>query len=205
MNFLFHLHLSGDDPDLLTGNLMGDFVKGRLGGIYPPGQTAGIMLHRRIDSFAQQHPVFRRSYGRIAPQYGLWRGVLVDIFYDHFLSVEWDVWADEPLTSYLARARKIIEERHEYLPERMQSLLPIIFEELLPSYREVAGISLALERMSRRVKRANPLAGGACELTHNYSDLQEDFRCFMPSVRAFAADFISEFRDGVLDAQVRQK
>ena len=190
MNFLFHLHLSGDDPDLLTGNLMGDFVKGRLGDIFPPGVTAGIMLHRRIDSFAQQHPVFRRSYGRIAPHYGLWRGVLVDLFYDHFLSVEWDEWADEPLTSYLARARNIVEGRHECLPERLQSLLPVIFEDLLPSYCEVAGISQALERMSRRVKRDNPLADGAYELIHHYADLNEDFRCFMPFVREIVADFI---------------
>jgi acyl carrier protein phosphodiesterase len=190
MNFLFHIYLSGDDPDLLTGNLMGDFVKGRLGDIYAPGLTAGIMLHRRIDSFAQQHPVFRRSYGRIAPHYGLWRGILVDLFYDHFLSAGWDEWVDEPLTSYLARARKMVEGRHECLPERLQSLLPVIFEELLPSYCEVAGISQALERMSRRVKRDNPLASGASELTHNYADLREDFRCFLQAVREFVADFL---------------
>jgi acyl carrier protein phosphodiesterase len=67
--------------------------------------------------------------------------------------------------------------------------LPVIFEDLLPSYCEVAGISQALGRMSRRVKRNNPLAGGACELIHNYKDLGEDFRSFMPAVREFVADF----------------
>lgn len=190
MNFLLHLHLSGDDPDLLTGNLMGDFVKGRLGDMYPPAITAGIVLHRRIDSFAQHHPVFRRSYGRIAPHYGLWRGVLVDLFYDHFLALEWDEWAEEPLADYLAWARNAVEGRHECLPERLQSLVPVIFEELLPSYREVAGISLALERMSRRVRRDNPLAGGAGELMRNYADLREDFRCFMPLIRESVAAFL---------------
>jgi len=190
MNFLFHLHLSGNDPDLLTGNFMGDFVKGILGDEYPPGITAGITLHRRIDSFAQQQPFFRRSYSRIAPQYGLWRGVLVDLFYDHFLSATWDEWADEPLNTYLARASKMIEGRYEWLPERLQSLLPVIFEDLLPSYCEVAGIGVALERMSRRVKRDNPLAGGERELIRNYGELREDFRCFMPAAREFVADFL---------------
>lgn len=190
MNFLFHIYLSGNDPDLLTGNLMGDFVKGRLGEGYPPGLVTGIMLHRRIDSFAQQHPVFRRSYRRIAPNYGLWRGVLVDLFYDHFLSADWDEWTDEPFTNYLAWARKMVEERREWLPERLQDLLPVIFEDLLPSYCEVAGIGLALERMSRRIKRDNPLAGGEWELMQSYEELREDFSCFMPPAREFVANFL---------------
>ncbi|MGA2151478.1 MAG: DUF479 domain-containing protein, partial [Geobacteraceae bacterium] len=51
MNFLAHLYLSGDDPELLVGNLLGDFVKGRLSGNFPDGIERGIELHRRIDSF----------------------------------------------------------------------------------------------------------------------------------------------------------
>jgi len=192
MNFLFHLHLSGDDPDLLTGNFMGDFVKGRLGEGYPPRIVEGIRLHRRIDSFANHNPLFRRSYGRIAPQYGLWRGVLVDLFYDHFLSVGWGEWADEPLATYLGRVRLMIDARRKWLPERLQSLLPVIFEELLPSYCEVAGIGVALKRMSYRVKRDNPLAGGELELIRNYAELREDFRCFVPAAREFVADFLEK-------------
>lgn len=191
MNFLFHLHLSGDDPDLLTGNFMGDFVKGRIGDGYPPGVAAGITLHRRIDSFAQQNLFFRRSYGRIASQYGLWRGVLVDLFYDHFLSVSWDEWTDEPLTAYLDRAREMVEGQRKWLPERLQNMLPVIFDDLLPSYCDVDGIGVALERMSRRVKRDNPLAGGERELTRNYAGLCEDFHGFMPAVREFVADFLT--------------
>lgn len=190
MNFLFHLHLSGDDPDLLTGNFMGDFVKGRLGEGYPPRMAEGIRLHRRIDSFAHHNLLFRRSFGRIAPQYGLWRGVLVDLFYDHFLSAGWDEWADEPLAAYLCRVRKMVDARRKWLPERLQRLLPVIFEELLPSYCEVTGIGVALERMSHRVKRDNPLSSGERELIENYAELREDFRCFVPVAREFVADFL---------------
>ena len=191
MNFLFHLYLSGDDPDLLTGNLMGDFVKGRIGEHYPPCLRSGIVLHRRIDSFAQQHPLFRRSRERIDPVYGLWRGVLVDMFYDHFLAAEWSQWSEEPFTAYIERARRMVEANHRYLPERMQEVVPVIFGVMLPSYRELDGVSRALERMSRRVRRPNPLAGGAVELTRHYAGLLDDFRGFMPQVWKFVADFIT--------------
>jgi acyl carrier protein phosphodiesterase len=192
MNFLFHLYLSGNDTDIMTGNFMGDFVKGRVGDDYPPLLQAGIMLHRRIDSFAQHQPMFRRSRERIASSYGLWRGVLVDLYYDHFLSSGWEEWSQEPLETYLTRARGMVEQRREWLPERLQGLVPIIFEELLPSYRETAGIGRALERMARRVKRDNPLSGGEQELLRHYEGLQEDFRSFMPEMSAFVAGYLRE-------------
>ncbi|MBI2354954.1 MAG: DUF479 domain-containing protein [Deltaproteobacteria bacterium] len=190
MNFLLHLHLSGDDPEILTGNLMGDFVKGRVGDEYPTRLRSGIVLHRRIDSFAQNHPLFRASRERIEPHYGLWRGVLVDLFYDHFLATGWEEWSPEPFDLYLERAREMVETNRRWLPERMQGLLPVIFGDLIPSYREVEGIGRALERMSRRVRRPSPLAGGERELLRCYAGLGEDFRDFMPEARAFVAGFL---------------
>jgi acyl carrier protein phosphodiesterase len=121
---------------------------------------------------------------------------LVDLFYDHFLVREWSDWSDEPFDRYLARTRAIIEQQLDELPERMQPLVPIIFEELLPSYGEVSGIGRALERMSRRVPRTNPLAGGEAELLRQYQDLQTDFRAFVPLVRNFAEEFIAEETSG---------
>lgn len=187
MNYLFHLYLSGDDPDILTGNFMGDFVKGRLDDSYPPLLRRGIELHRRIDSFAQSQPQFTRSRLRLSREFGLYRGILVDLFYDHFLSVTWSDWSAEPLTDYLHRVRRIVEGNSSCLPERLQGLLPVIFDDMIPSYREAEGVGRALARMSKRVKRQNPLAGGGMELTRHYEGLHEDFLGFLPAARAFAA------------------
>ena len=192
MNFLFHMLLSGTDDRILAGNFMGDFVKGPLLDRFPERISQGITLHRRIDSFASRAEQFQNSRRCLDPHYGLYRGVLVDLFYDHFLVREWSDWSDEPFDRYLARTRAIIEQQRDELPERMQPLLPIIFEELLPSYGKVSGIGRALERMSRRVTRANPLAGGEAELLRHYQDLRTDFRGFMPLVRSFAEEFIAE-------------
>jgi len=183
--------LSGADEQILVGNFMGDFVKGPLAERFPERIRQGITLHRRIDSFASRAELFQCSRRRLDPHYGLYRGVLVDLFYDHFLVREWSEWSDEPFDGYLARARAIIEQYLPDLPERLQPLVPVIFQELLPSYGQVGGIGKALERMSRRVTRANPLAGGEAELLRHYLDLQADFHGFMPLVRRFAEDFVT--------------
>lgn len=190
MNYLFHLYLSGDDPDILTGNFMGDFVKGRLTDAYPERLRRGIELHRRIDSFAQHHASFTASRKRLGAEFGLYRGIMVDIFYDHFLAVGWRQWSAQPLPDYLAHARESVEEHRDQLPERLKGLVPVIFEEMIPSYLSPEGVADALRRMSRRVRRENPLASGGMELTRHYRFLQEDFEAFVPDMRGFAKDHL---------------
>lgn len=183
MNFLCHMYLSGEDDQLLIGNFMGDFVKGRLAGRFPARIEQGLTLHRRIDSYASRSELFQQSRRRLDPDYGHYRGVLVDLFYDHFLAATWSDWSQEPLAVYLARTGGVISANSAQLPERLQSLLPYVFKELLPSYAEVSGIGLALARMARRVGRDNPLAGGETELLRHYAALQADFNAFLPLVR----------------------
>lgn len=189
LNYLFHLFLSGPDPDLLVGNFAGDFVKGRLNDGYPHAFLKGLRLHRHIDSFAQNHPCFIRSKERLSKSFGLYRGVLVDLYYDHFLSVHWSEFSSEPLDRYLHRVRRIIEGRQETLPPRLQGLIPLIFEDFIPSYQNVAGIDYALSRMGQRARQPNPLAGGGEELIHHYQGVREDFLAFLPEVQKEAQAF----------------
>ncbi|MEI6209172.1 MAG: acyl carrier protein phosphodiesterase [Desulfuromonadales bacterium] len=184
--------LSGKDDLILVGNFMGDFVKGPLDGRFPNRIRQGVVLHRSIDTFASRSEQFQLSRRRIDPHYGLYRGVMVDLFYDHLLVTEWSNWSDEPLREYLARCKAIIMQNNEELPERLQKLVPYIFEELLPSYGEVSGIGKALERMSRRVKRSNPLEGGEVELVRHHDGLLEDFCGFMPMISSFVIEVLAK-------------
>lgn len=188
MNFLFHMILSGEDEQLLVGNFMGDFVKGPLQlGRFPDGVLKGVKLHRWIDSYAEHHPIFRRSRGRIDPSYGRYRGIMVDMFYDHLLVNDWDRWSFEDFCGYLRRARRIVESHRHVIPPAMIPLLPVIFDELLPSYGTVGGIARALARISRRVARPNPLSGGERELVRLRGELLADFRNFTGDITAHAA------------------
>jgi len=188
MNFLAHLFLSGEDPEILVGNLLGDFVKGRLDGHFPAGIERGIWLHRRIDSFAGGNPHFLRSKRRLDASFGHYRGVLVDLFYDHFLAVLWDEYAEAPLNTFLSGARRIVLDYEEILPERLARVAPVIFAELLPSYLEINGIERALQRMSVRIKRPNRLGEGGTALRRHYDGLCGDFREFMPELQGFVRE-----------------
>jgi acyl carrier protein phosphodiesterase len=188
MNFLAHLFLSGDDPELLVGNLLGDFVKGRLSGHFPAGIERGIVLHRRIDSFAGRNSHFLHSKRSLDLSFGHYRGILVDLFYDHFLAVHWDEYSEVPLQHFLSKAQRIVLAYEEILPERLRSIVPVIFAELLPSYLEIRGIDQALQRMSFRIPRANRLGEGGVELRRHYDGIYGDFLEFLPEMLEFVRE-----------------
>jgi acyl carrier protein phosphodiesterase len=190
------MFLSGDDPELLVGNFMGDFVKGPLGDVYPPRIRQGLVLHRKIDSFAQKDADFQNSRLRLSASYGLYRGVLVDLFYDHFLATEWHHWSRREFPDYLSWARNCIELHRGVMPQKLQDLVPVIFDQLLPSYRSISGIGSALTRMSRRITRPNSLAGGEAELIRHYEELKIDFDSFARNAQQFAIGFISKGAEG---------
>jgi len=190
MNILFHMFLSGNDPELLVGNFMGDFVKGPLSDAYQPRIRQGLLLHRKIDSFAQNDPDFQASRLRLPSRYGLYRGILVDLFYDHFLADNWQRWSKSRLPEYLLWAREAIEKHQPIMSKQLQGFIPVIFDELLPSYSSISGIESALQRMSRRVKRVNPLAEGGRELAHHYQELKADFERFIVAAQSFSTELI---------------
>ena len=61
MNYLAHAFLAGPLATDRIGGVIGDFVKGPLPAGLDEALAAGVALHRRIDSFADGHPAFRRS------------------------------------------------------------------------------------------------------------------------------------------------
>ena len=185
MNYLMHLFLAGDDRESLVGNMMGDFVKGRLDNRYPPGIRSGIALHRMIDSFAAGNRYFIQSKRRMDASCGHFKGVLIDVFYDHFLAVNWDEYSKMPYPDYIRLVYRILEDYETVLPEKLRQFLPRMFSDnWLMSYQEEEGVDSILRRMSARIARPNPLAEGISALNENYRALQADFHCFMPEIIA---------------------
>ncbi|MDD2337695.1 MAG: ACP phosphodiesterase [Geobacteraceae bacterium] len=181
-----HLFLSGSNPEILVGNLMGDFVKGRLDDRFHPGIRRGIEIHRRIDSFAAGNEFFLRSKHCIDPCFGHFRAVLVDIFYDHFLARYWEDFSPVSLEEFIRISYQTLSRYEAQLPPRLLELLPRMFSRhWLVAYREPAGIETALRRMSERLSRTNPLSEGFVELSKKRDLLLRDFRVFLPEICAY--------------------
>ncbi len=187
MNYLAHLYLSAPTDDAWLGSLLGDFVKGPLDDRYNEAITRAIALHRYIDSFTDAHPVVLRSKARVSAERRRYAGVMIDMFYDHFLAKYWREFHDVPLHTFTASIYSMLARRHAILPERLQRIAPGMAQrDWLGSYADVRSIRTALDRMGERLTRENRLLDSADELVEHYAGLEADFRAFLPLVREFA-------------------
>jgi acyl carrier protein phosphodiesterase len=189
MNYLAHLYLSDDGtPESLVGALLGDFVKGDDHRNYPPAIQRAIMLHRQIDAFTNAHPVYRRSKGRIDPSFRHTRGILVDLFYDHFLARDWLDYHPHPLPEYTRWVYAAMSPYQHLFPPRLQQAFPFMLrDDWLYSYREMENVGRALQGLSRRLRVPNRLPQGLAELKRHYTGLEADFREFFGAVKSFVA------------------
>ncbi len=183
MNYLAHLFLSDGTPESLIGNLLGDFVKGSIENIYSTQIIKGIYLHRKIDCFTDSHPIFRSSKRLISLNRRKFSGMMIDVFYDHFLAKNWSEYSNIGLNDFTNSVYQVLQENKNLLPERLKSILPdMIANDWLASYRETSTINRAINGLSRRIKRENNLLGGVEELFLNYQQLQVDFSKFFPEL-----------------------
>ncbi|MBC3847736.1 DUF479 domain-containing protein [Winogradskyella echinorum] len=189
MNFLAHIYLSSDNELLTIGNFAGDGVRGKNYTRFPVAMQAGIQLHREIDTFTDAHPVVRQSTKRLHKNYGHYSGVIVDIFYDHFLAKNWKDYSDIPLAEYIDDFYKSLNKHLHVLPERFQKLTPIMIEgNWLLSYATIDGIQLVLDGMNRRTKGRSKMNEATKELKENYSAFENDFTVFFNELIEFSTN-----------------
>ncbi len=195
MNFLAHLYLSADDPEAMVGNLAADFVKGADVERLPPGVQAGVRQHRAVDAFTDRHPVVMRSVARIGQAWGWFSGILVDVYYDHVLALDWGWYAEVPLRAFADRVHRVIRDHAAAMPAESRGYaLRFVEADRLMSYAvpDGSGVEEALRRLSDRIaarmpRRAVPLHEAMPDLRAAHQELAADFHEFFPDAVRLAA------------------
>ncbi len=188
MNFLAHLYLSGNDDDLIVGNFIADMVKGQQINGYNPGIVQGIRLHRQIDQFTDKHPLFLQSKSRLRVKYRLYAGVIVDMYYDHFLAKYWTEYSQHPLSKYVARAYALLKKNIGILPPRAGFILPYMIENnWLVNYADLSSLGRNFGGMARRTPYDSRMEEAVNDLTLHYKSYETEFRTFFPELTDFVA------------------
>ncbi len=183
MNFLAHIYLSGDNDLLKIGNFMADGIHGKNFDNFPKEIQKGIILHREIDTFTDAHPIFRQSTKRLHPNYHHYSGIIVDIFYDHFLAKNWSNYSDERLEGYSERFYQSLRDNYDDLTPKTQKMMPYMIEyNWLVSYQTIEGIESVLAKMDTRMKSDSNMRFSVAELKTYYSDFESEFTAFFAAL-----------------------
>jgi acyl carrier protein phosphodiesterase len=193
MNYLVHLYLSGKNKDILIGNFIADSVKGSKYKDYPTDIQRGIVLHRQIDTHTDAHPNFRTSTKLLHKNYGHYSGVIVDIFFDHFLAKNWSNYSSISLVNYAQECYSILNKNIKIMPEKAQYILPYMTKgNWLLSYASIEGISSVLSAMNRRTNGRSGMDKATVELQQYYTEFEADFKIVFKDLKQMSATFLNQ-------------
>lgn len=186
MNFLAHLKLSGEHDNIMLGNFIADHIKGNKIYHLPQEVIDGIMLHRKIDFYTDNHPEFIKSRERLYEKYHKYAGVIMDVFYDHFLAKNWDDYSDFSLNSFTSYSYGVLLKNYLILPKRTKKILPIlILNNWLSSYKDFSGLRKTFNVISKRASFKTNFNYVVDDLIVDYDKYEEEFKNFFPDISDF--------------------
>ena len=189
MNFLAHAYLSFGQPDILAGNMISDFVKGKKQYDYSPMIQKGIRLHRAIDTFTDEHPATKEINRFFRPAYRLYSGAFTDIVYDYFLANDKDEFESADNLEFFSRkVYTQLEQNMQALPLEFRAIFPHMRQHnWLYNYRTTEGIAKSFNGMVSRAKYMNESGTAYSIFINNLPAMQHFYQDFFPMLKIHAA------------------
>ena len=200
MNYLAHAFLSFGNEQLVVGNLIGDFVKGRKQlQNYPEAIQKGIVLHRHIDTFSDNHAILKQGIKVLKPTQQRYAPVVIDIFYDYFLAKNWSMFSERSLDEFAAETYAYLENNLDIMPLRISRTFEKMIEHnWLVGYQYEARIEYAFQRLSERIKHEHHLLRAINDLQKHKEQLNKDFILFFP-------DLIQSAKEKIINIENHRK
>ena len=187
VNYLAHAYLSFNHSEILVGNLISDFVKGKSKFNYPNNIQKGITLHRAIDTFTDTHEVTKMAKSIFRPSYRLYSGAFVDVVYDHFLAIDPDEFTEETLQNFSKEVYDVLDQYMNYLPERFHRMFPYMkMQNWLFNYRSMRGTELSFSGLVKRASYLTESETAASLFEEHYKTLHQYYQAFFPDLKSFA-------------------
>jgi len=181
----------------MVGNFIADSVKGSAMDNFSEGIQQGIKLHRAIDVFTDNHPEMLKSKERLRPRYKKYAPVITDIFYDHFLAINWHNYSAVSLRDYTQEVYKYLENHYAGFPERSKQFYNYMIKyDILFAYTKIEGIEKVMQGMSRRASFISGMETATEELQKDYGAYKKDFQSFFPDLQQHVCQFLAtDFTD----------
>jgi acyl carrier protein phosphodiesterase len=186
VNYLAHAYLSFNNPGILVGNLISDFVKGKKKFDYPPVIQQGIHLHRMIDTFTDEHEATKEAKEIFRPHYRLYSGAFMDVVYDHFLATDESEFTENSLLDFSTGVYDVLDDYQQWMPERFALMFPHMkSQNWLYGYRTRVGTGKSLEGLVRRAAYLTESHTAFLLFEKHYQPLQQCYRQFWKEARPY--------------------
>jgi acyl carrier protein phosphodiesterase len=187
VNYLAHAYLSFNQPEVLVGNIISDFVKGKKKFDYPPLVQLGIMLHRAIDQFTDEHMATKTAKKIFQPYYRLYSAAFTDVVYDHFLANDANEFPGNTLQSFAREVYETLGQHSHLFPVPFAGMFPYMKQyDWLYNYRQRWGIKRSFEGLVHRALYIKESNTAFALFEEHYDELEQCYRNFFPALKEFS-------------------
>lgn len=195
MNFLAHAFLSFGQEEILVGNLVADFIRGKDLQSFSGEIQIGILLHREIDHFTDTHPLVKASQTYLRSKFRHYSSVITDIFFDHFLAKNWSIFSKTPLETFAQLTYKTLEKHLAELPVQFGEMFYWMkAQNWLVNYRELEGIQRTLNGLTRRATFDSKMNESMAILLEKEREFELIFFAFFRDLEIFAGEKLKELQ-----------
>mgnify|MGYP003488144124 FL=1 len=194
MNYLAHPYLSFNKPEILVGNMISDYIKGKKQFNYPLPVQIGIRLHRAIDNYTDTHAATHELKAFFRPQYRLYSGAFADVVYDHFLAIDVNEFRNETeLQQFAAHSYEMLEPFIELFPPPFSKMFPYMKEHnWLYNYKYTWAIEKSFNGVVRRAAYLDESKIAFDIFTEHYDAMQVCYAAFFPDLKKFTINQLDE-------------
>lgn len=177
-----------------VGNLLGDFARGVNQQNLTADVLQGLINHRRVDQFTDQHPQVLQMKRSFTAQRRRFAGIALDVLFDHYLLKHWSLLSKQPKQQVVDALYRDLLTGQSMMPERMQQVTTKMVEgDWFRAYETLDGVAYALERVAGRIRFGNNFAGVGEELALHYPQFETGFKRFLPDlIEQFSSPYIAD-------------
>jgi acyl carrier protein phosphodiesterase len=187
MNYLAHAYLSFNHPEILSGNMISDFVKGRKKFDYPNLIQKGIALHRAIDEFTDRHEATKKAKTLFKPSYGLYAGAFIDIVYDYFLANDVKEFPQNRLAEFSGETYQKLRKQEAFFPGRFHQVFYYMqLHDWLYNYQFEEAIRKSFRGLVQRASYMHDSSAADSVFGNHVDELQRYYDDFFPSLKEFS-------------------
>jgi len=197
MNYFAHLVLSQPTIESTVGNLLGDFARGIDQSTLDPAILAGLKNHRAVDRFTDNHASVCGIKQYFSPQRRRFAGIALDVYFDHLLMNHWHQFDARNIGDVIAEFYLRMEQGQTLMPggEMRRVTSRMITNDWFGSYRDIASVAEALDRIAMRIRFANQFANVIDDLRRHEDMILGIFFEFFPELQAHIRSLALESED----------
>lgn len=183
MNFLAHCFLAQPNGASLMGNLLGDFIKGADLTQQSEQVLLGLKNHQAVDRFTDQHAVLPPLKQCLSQPRRRFSGIIADVVFDYFLSKHWQQFSAQDSEQFIEHCYAEILSMQPQMHDSMwRSMQFMVNDDGLRINRDLVGVGLTLDRLSRRIRFDNKLLGAIVEVEQHYAAYENAFLQLFPDL-----------------------